>query len=92
MQPPILPVQHSDIQWALYASTAQPVKPEPAPDPGAAKSAGLLSVNLLIVMFVLGAFGAIVYKKRRADHLHQRIRRLEKLWQLESHSPFEEHQ
>lgn len=91
MQPPILPVQHSDVQWALYAST-QLVKPEPTPEPGAAKSANLLPVNLLIVVFVFGAFGAIVYKKRRADHLHQRIRRLEKLWQLESHSPFEEHQ
>lgn len=91
MQPPILPIQHSDVQWALYAST-QPVKSAPTPEPAAAESASLLPVNLLIVVFVFGAFGAIVYKKRRADHLHQRIRRLEKLWQLESHSPFEEHQ
>jgi hypothetical protein len=44
----------------------------------------------VIVLLFLAAFGAIVYKKQRADALYQQIRRLERLWQFESYSPFEE--
>lgn len=87
MQPPILPIQHSDIHQAHHASAVQPIKSEPA----TANSTPLL-INSLVILFVLSAFGAIVYRKHRAERHHRQIRRLEQLWQLESHSPFEEHQ
>lgn len=86
MQPPILPIQHSDVQWASYASTGQLIATEPVPP----KLNTPLLMNAAIVLFVITAFSAIIYKKQRSDRLHQSVRRLEKLWQLESHSPFEE--
>lgn len=92
MQSPILPVRHSDLQWALYASTAQPIKSQPVTESAPAQSTTPLLVNVVIILFLLSMLAGIVYKKRRADGRHQRIRRLEKLWQLESHSPFEERQ
>lgn len=86
MQPPIFPIQHSDAQWATYASTVQPIATEPV----TTKLDPSLLMNVAIVLFVFSAFGAVIYKKQRSDRLRQSVHRLEKLWQLESHSPFEE--
>lgn len=86
MQPPTLPIQHSDAQWASYASTVQPIATESV----ITKLNPTLLMNAAIVLFVFTAFGAIIYKKQRSDRMRRSVRRLEKLWQLESHSPFEE--
>lgn len=92
MQPPILPIQHSDVQWATYVATVQTQTSGSAPDsaPPATSSSSSLLLSSVIVLLFLAAFGAIVYKKQRADALYQQIRRLERLWQFESYSPFEE--
>lgn len=91
MQSPILPVRHSDVQSAL-AATAQPIKSQSVTGSAPAQSTAPLLPSVVIILFLLSVLGGIVYKKSRANSRHLQIRRLEKLWQLESHSPFEEHQ
>lgn len=91
MQPPILPIQYSDAQWAVYSATVQSTTVTPTTvAPTTSKPDTTTLMNAIVVLFLLGAFGAIVHKRRQTQRLHQSIHRLEKLWKLESHSPFEE--
>jgi len=87
MQPPVLPIQHSDAQWAIYTATVQSTAAPPRTLTSKPDTPTLM--HAFIILFLFSAFGAIVQKRRRTDRLHQSVHRLEKLWQFESHSPFE---
>jgi hypothetical protein len=87
MYPPTLPIQPSDVQAILATSPSQPIQPT---EIMAAKSSTPIVVNSIIALLVLCLVGMIIRKKRRTTLLRQRILLLEKLWLLESRSPFEE--
>jgi hypothetical protein len=84
MHPPTLPIQSSDAQAVLAASPSQPTETM------LTKSITPIVVNSIIALLILCLFGMIIHKKRRNTLLRQRIQLLEKIWLLESHSPFEE--
>jgi hypothetical protein len=87
MYPPTLPIQPSDAQAVLAMAPGQPTQPV---EMMAAKSNTPIVVNSIIALLILGLFGMIIYKKRQTTLLRQRILLLERLWLLESRSPFEE--